>query len=123
MAEPSSTTDVISPLIDALRNTPSPFARCQAAQALLTIVNGQPAHRKAMAKAGAVGLVLDLHVLCAAQDLEGLWEAPLDLARLLVCSEQAAVKDLARGIRASEASRCIGALIILQVGHLPPSPL
>jgi hypothetical protein len=119
MAELASDTGVVPSLIGVLRSTPSPVAQSAAAQGLMLIAHGQAAHRGVMAEAGVVGMVLDLYVtFVAAQSLPwALMEPPLDLARLLVCSQMGGVEDLARGIQSLERTRCFGALVVLQVSR------
>ncbi len=111
-----SVKDIIPPLVDALRDAPHMYARAGAAHALRVIAEAQPTERKAMAKAGVLGLLLRF-----LNELEDA-DCPLkdgvpamDLARDLLRWEGVAMRELRQAIRKDEASMTLSALLVLQV--------
>jgi hypothetical protein len=114
------TPGLVSPLIKALRDAPNLGSRITAARVLTMIAEGQATQRRALARAGVMGLTLaclnEVEDWVQNRDKLGpVW----DLARVLLRSEPIAVRDLQRVICGPQADLAFIALVALQVcaGH------
>jgi hypothetical protein len=115
MAELQVATGVVTPLVDVLRDAPMP-SRLAAASGLSAIAEVQPAHRKAMAEAGVLGLLLTLTIdVGYKQPAEDLALVLARLACMLIESGPVAARDIKGAIRAPDTVRCFAALVLLQV--------
>jgi hypothetical protein len=90
-----------------------------ACNVLLVLADVEPAHRKGMAEAGVMGLLLALYAGIGDSASPGFAEKSAmlaaRLARLLVESTTVAARDLERAICAQDPLQCFGALLLLQV--------
>jgi hypothetical protein len=118
LGEVWAATGVITPLIEVLRDGPNMLSRGVALNSLLALADARPEQCKAMAKAGVMGIVLELslHDNQLPPDSGcGLGGSLPGLARALVESELGAARELERAIRAPETVQCFGALLLLLV--------
>jgi hypothetical protein len=125
-AELRNITNILPPLLDAMRHAPALYARSAATRVLLALAEAQPKECWAMAAGGVVALVLSLY--------EVAWELPRDLASdvatpgadlvcTLVRSGTDAVKELREAILSETAVHSFVALLLLQVRcSFPPPP-
>jgi hypothetical protein len=121
MAELPSPTATVPPLIDVFRDAPLDMGRLLAAQVLLQLAKGEPAHRRAMAEGGVVGLVGKLYYsLPDGPGISAQMEPALELACLLMCAETAALWDLRKAILSPDSEHSFAALLILQVSCSDP---
>jgi hypothetical protein len=110
--------------MDVLRDEPHHVPRLVAAQALKIIADTDPAARRTMAEAGAMGLVLGFIAEVGNANKQQLLPA-YHLARVLLRSETAAVHDLQRAICGPSVDVAYPSIEVLEVCCRAPerSPL
>jgi hypothetical protein len=118
MEELQAATDVIEPLIDALRDAPLVLSRKTAFSVLGLIAIGQPAQRRAMGEAGVVGLLVTLYSDSGdVLDSRAFATMAAEMVFTLLESGVAAAHDLTQAILAREPARTFAAIVLLSVRH------